>query len=152
MDKRTDVDFSNHVLEIVEYDGILIYNLLCPSKNIIFTNANGVLTVTGDYGNWLFSTEFHPASFSKVDDNYWNEYLQNKVIEKESLEIIYDGFDYICDLFTKASLKKLKNMTEMQMSQAPLPIQILYMSSISNKIVDTLFFIKTVIEHPEYFK
>lgn len=79
MNKRTQIDFSKHELLITKQEGLLIHHLKKPDTmmdNIKFINTNGILAVTGDYGNWMFCREFHPSSDSHVSDGYWKEKLQ----------------------------------------------------------------------------
>lgn len=76
--KRTDVDFSKHVLNISKNDLVTIYDFAIPgtySRSIKFINTCGIMTVTGDYGNWVFCREFHPDK-DGVSDGYWVEKLR----------------------------------------------------------------------------
>lgn len=41
-----------------------------------FINSCGTMTVTGDYGNWVFCREFHPSADGVVSRSYWDEKLQ----------------------------------------------------------------------------
>jgi hypothetical protein len=78
--KRTGIDFSKHELHITEQDNLLIHHLKKPDTfwdNIKFINTNGVMVVTGDYGNWIFCREFHPSPENGVSDCYWCEKLKN---------------------------------------------------------------------------
>ena len=79
MKKRTDLDFSKHKLTIIEHEGISIHRFLVPGTyydSFIFINTQGIMTVTGDYGNWVFCREFHPSANGKVSDYYWCEKLE----------------------------------------------------------------------------
>ena len=73
--KRTDVDFSKHDLTIIKRENYLLHDLKSPdfdyTERVKFINIEGVLVVTGDYGNWIFCREFHPSSQGYVSDNYW---------------------------------------------------------------------------------
>ena len=74
MKKRTDIDFSKHKLFITQQDGLLVHDLKIPSTvcyRVKFINTNGILAVTGDFGNWIFCNEFHPGPDEHVSDNYW---------------------------------------------------------------------------------
>ncbi len=77
---RTKVDFSKHVLEVIKNDHVLIHRFKLPDReyhhSITFINTCGIMSVTGDFGNWIFCREFRPNSeFGKVSDMYWNEKL-----------------------------------------------------------------------------
>lgn len=80
---RTGIDFSNHELHVYENKTddetrILVHHLKKPNTiegNIKFINTNGIMTVTGDYGNWMFCREFHPSSEGYVSEGYWHEKL-----------------------------------------------------------------------------
>mgnify|MGYP000915985701 CR=1 FL=1 len=78
MNRRTDVDYSRHVLKIRKLDGVLIHQFKRPNSmacSVVFINTCGVMTVTGDFGNWVFCREFHPSGGkdAMVSDGYWNE-------------------------------------------------------------------------------
>lgn len=91
MKKRTSVDFSNHELEIAQYDGISIYKFKKPNTIInmlVFVNTNGITSVTGDFGNWIFCREFHPSQDEYVSDGYQDEKLEINSIQKSH---IYDS-------------------------------------------------------------
>jgi len=81
MKKRTDVDFSNHELFVTKNDDILIHHFKHKNYDrmygIKFINTSGIMSVTGDYGNWIFCREFHPSSEGFVSDGYWMEKLKN---------------------------------------------------------------------------
>lgn len=78
--KRTKIDFSRHEVEIIQHEGVLIHKFKRPDTivcSIIFINTQGVMTVTGYFGNWVFNREFHPhADYEGVSDYYWNEKLE----------------------------------------------------------------------------
>ena len=80
MEKRTEIDFSNHVLIIQENELVKIHWLKKPDsieKNVKFINCEGSLIVKGDFGNWIFSREFIPnATKEKISDSYWDEKLE----------------------------------------------------------------------------
>jgi len=76
---RTGVDFSEHELQITNQDDFIVHTLKKPSTNcghIKFINTNGIMAVTGDYGNWIFCREFHPIGDCCVSDSYWIEKLE----------------------------------------------------------------------------
>lgn len=78
--KRTGIDFSKHELKITETEGLLVHHLKkagTSCDNIRFINTNGILAVTGDYGNWIFCREFHPAADADgACDYYWTQKLK----------------------------------------------------------------------------
>jgi len=77
--QRTNIDWAEHELTIVKNDEILIHHLHKPNtytNSVKFINTNGILAVTGDYGNWIFCREFHPTGKGHVDDHYWIEKLK----------------------------------------------------------------------------
>lgn len=77
--KRTDIDFSKHELIIKESEDLKIHILKIPGTvmNMIkFINVDGVMAVTGDFGNWIFCREFHPTANGYVSDGYWLEKLR----------------------------------------------------------------------------
>lgn len=76
--KRTGIDFSKHILHITEAKNpqVRIADLRLPDSGIdrfVFINSMGVMTVTGDYGNYVFNREFHPSPDGGVSDSYWVE-------------------------------------------------------------------------------
>ena len=78
MKNRTGIDFSKHEVLITRQEGLLIHHLKKPDtviNNIKFINTNGILAVTGDFGNWIFCREFHPTADGGVSDYYWLEKL-----------------------------------------------------------------------------
>lgn len=77
--KRTGLDFEQHELRITEQDDLLVHYLRKPNTicdSVKFINTNGILAVTGDYGNWIFCREFHPGPNAGVSDGYWKEKLK----------------------------------------------------------------------------
>ena len=77
--KRTNVNWSKHEL-IVKSDSLTkIWELKKPNTytgRVVFINSCGVMSVTGDYGNWIFCREFHPSLDGYVSDCYWCEKLR----------------------------------------------------------------------------
>ena len=79
MKKRTDIDFSKHEVLVKSCELGMIHHLHIPNTsyhNIRFINVGGVLSVTGDFGNWIFCREFHPSATEYVSDGYWEEKLR----------------------------------------------------------------------------
>jgi hypothetical protein len=76
--KRTGINFSEHEVIITEQEGLLVHYFKKPNtimNSIKFINTNGILAVTGDFGNWIFCREFHPSADGYVSEGYWNEKL-----------------------------------------------------------------------------
>lgn len=79
--KRTKFDFSKHEVLVTKTDDVLIHHLKLPGTvmdSVKFINTNGIMAVTGDYGNWIFCREFHPSGGNNggVSDSYWLEKLK----------------------------------------------------------------------------
>lgn len=105
MDKRTNVDFSEHIVIETHFKNdnhnIDIWDLKLPDSDYIhrvtFINSCDRMMVKGDFGNWVFSREFHPSKNGGVNSYYWDEKL--KTSEEWKLEhdyiIVYDpdGWD-----------------------------------------------------------
>lgn len=76
--------FKNHILiEKHLKDGnynLDVWDFKHPNSEwmhrIKFINSCGVLTVTGDFGNWIFCREFHPSKEGEVSRSYWDEKLR----------------------------------------------------------------------------
>lgn len=79
LEKRTKLDFKNHVFTVKEEGNTTTYTLKKPNTvidSLIFVNTAGILAVTGDYGNWIFCREFHTSTDGYVCDGYWIEKLK----------------------------------------------------------------------------
>jgi hypothetical protein len=81
MEKRTKIDYSRHELKVTQLEGVLIHHFKRPDTNncmLTFINTCGVMTVTGDFGNWVFCREFHPSASNEhgVSSGYWDEKLE----------------------------------------------------------------------------
>ena len=78
-EKRTDIDFSHHVLTTIKNENCLIHRFAKPGTrvySVTFINVEGIMAVTGDMGNWIFCREFHPSPDNRVSDRYWCEKLR----------------------------------------------------------------------------
>jgi hypothetical protein len=76
--KYIDCDFSEHKFYIHKTDDISVYHLKKDNtywESIKYINTNGILAVTGDYGNWIFCREFHPGANEGASGHYWVEKL-----------------------------------------------------------------------------
>lgn len=79
MNKRTTIDFSRHEVKVTQFEGVLIHEFKRPDTRncmLVFINTQGVMTVTGDFGNWVFCREFHPSPEGSVSAGYWDEKLR----------------------------------------------------------------------------
>ena len=77
--KRTDWDFSKFDLTVSKTDNCLIHTLQKGKSlmgRVVFINTQNVMTVTGDFGNWVFCREFHPSKDGYVSDDHWAGKLQ----------------------------------------------------------------------------
>jgi hypothetical protein len=82
--KRTEMDWSKHELIIKEDEFTKIFMLKKPDTvtyRVIFINTfapsgDSILTVTGDFGNWVFCRPFVPSNEGYVEDHYWVEKLK----------------------------------------------------------------------------
>lgn len=93
MKRRTNIDFTKHKVEVIQHEGVLIHKFKRPDTMncaITFINTCGVLSVTGDFGNWIFCREFHPSGNTSegVSDGYWDEKLQ--ILSQQKAKI-YDS-------------------------------------------------------------
>lgn len=83
--KRTGIDFSKHEVLITQNEFVNIWHLKKPNTrhdSIQFINTNGIMAVTGDYGNWIFCREFHPDAKTGVSEGYWKEKLHISSCQK----------------------------------------------------------------------
>jgi hypothetical protein len=85
--KRTGIDFSKHSLIISESKNpqVSIAELKVKGSRInsfVFVNTMGIMSVTGDYGNYIFCREFHPHDDGGVSDSYWIEKMVISSIQK----------------------------------------------------------------------
>jgi hypothetical protein len=84
--KRTGFDFINHDHRLEIYKNnegkeIRVDHFQVGSNStfyIQFINTDRVLTVTGDFGNWVFCRPFVPSSKGFVSEGYWIEKLKLK--------------------------------------------------------------------------
>lgn len=109
--KRTDIDFSEHEHRVeifkcgekeIRVDHFQVGNN--RMNYIQFINTDEVLTVTGDFGNWVFCRPFVPSKGGHVDASYWIEKLRISseqkldsldldAIKKEIKELIESGLE-----------------------------------------------------------
>lgn len=83
---RTNLDFSQHVLTIVQNDdNCEIYRFEKPNTSwdsFVFIIAEWLTIVGGDYGNWIFDRPFSPSKITNVSDSYWCEKLRLSSTQK----------------------------------------------------------------------
>lgn len=109
--KRTNIDFSKHVHTVEEYvcgeNKIRVDHFKIPNTRmnyIQFVNTDEIMSVTGDFGNWIFCRPFVPSAKGYVSDSYWSEKLRIlseqrfdrlnfDAIEKEIQELIDTGLE-----------------------------------------------------------
>lgn len=91
MKNRTGKDFSEHVHTVEIYKcgekEIRVDHFKKPEtfmESLQFINTDRVLTITGDYGNWVFCRPFIPSPAGKVSDQYWIEKL--KISSEQKLD------------------------------------------------------------------
>lgn len=84
--QRTEIDFSKHELTVKECDFCIVHTFKKPDTSncmVKFINCEGVMSVAGDLGNWIFCRNFIPSEKSDyVSDGYWLEKL--KIGSKQS--------------------------------------------------------------------
>ena len=118
--RRTEFDFSEHELIVNNSGELLVHTLKHKEYSKMyrfdFINTNGIMVVTGDYGNWMFCREFHPSADGMVSDYYWCEKIKisstqepfefdHDATEKLILEGINGGLE--TDGFTGDSLETM---------------------------------------------
>lgn len=109
--KRTGIDFSKHkAIVTMDLDEIAIHKLEVPHTKmggLFFINTQGILTVGGNFNNWVFDCEFHPhIGFGEVSDHYWDEKLEKSskqeamVFDHEETEKFLDGYaEYYLEMY-----------------------------------------------------
>ncbi len=106
--KRTDVNFDEHELTVlIDTPEVLIHKFAKPNtghESITFINAQGILSITGDYGNWVLCREFIPSADGFVSDDYWCEKL--RIFSTQKVD------DYDTDETRKEINERLKNEDE----------------------------------------
>lgn len=114
---RTTIDFSKHEITETKYPGVLIHKFALPHTtdySVTFINTCGVLTVTGDFGNWVFCREFHPSPSGKVSDSYWDGKLRqasesqtsHEYCSETTLELIKEFINEFEDVFGRLPNEK----------------------------------------------
>lgn len=117
--------FANHEFRYFKDEYCTIFELKHKKYNqmyrVRFTNTDGKLLVTGDYGNWVFDREFHPSA-NKSDRAFIGYFLEklrtnsaqdacvfnsdvvseqiNEIILDEEIDLTDDEFAYLKNLLT----------------------------------------------------
>ena len=105
----TDMDWSKHELTIRQEGSFTIHHLSIPNSitnNVKFINGEGVLTVTGDFGNWVFCRPFVPSEEGGVSVPYWLEKMRNYSTQEPC---IYDANHTTSELNDKIEELKEEN-------------------------------------------
>lgn len=105
--RRTLIDFTGHELEITDENGLKIHYLKKKGtivNSVKFINTNGILVVTGDFGNWIFCREFTPSEGGYVSDGYWAEKLEIYSVQK--------AYKYDSEATLKALKERIKELKE----------------------------------------
>jgi hypothetical protein len=88
MKQHTKIDFSKHILETKDLGDIQVYTFKLPDSDykhkVVFIVGEGVTTVTGDFGNWVFCREFHPRGTEYISRGYADEKLEINSVQKSS--------------------------------------------------------------------
>jgi hypothetical protein len=110
--RRTGIDFSEHEVLVTKSEDFLMHYLKIPGtrmNSIKYINTNGIMAVTGDFGNWIFCREFHPSADkdTRVSDGYWHEKLS---IASTQEALNFDGEA------TKAALKERLEEYKLEMA------------------------------------
>lgn len=111
-EKRTNWDFSKHkhrveIFKNEEGREIQIDHFQDGNSRIgyiQFINTDEIMSVTGDFGNWIFCRPFVPSSEAYVSDIYWCEKLSIASTQK------YKSFD--TELTDKALNEELSKIDE----------------------------------------
>lgn len=97
-EKRTSVNFDKHehrveIFKCKEKEIRVDHFQIGDSrmKYIKFVNTEDTLTVSGDYGNWVFCRPFVPSADGYVSDCYWFEKL--RMLSEQKFDIL--DFDLI---------------------------------------------------------
>lgn len=72
----TGRDWSNHNLAIFQSPNAMRYILHRPGtsfERVVLINSDGILAITGDFGNFIFCREFSPEKDGTQDIQYWAE-------------------------------------------------------------------------------
>lgn len=110
--KRTVFDFSKHEhrVEIFKSDEneIRVDHLQIERNRgfyIKFTNTDDIMTVNGDFGNWIFCRPFIPSVRSNVSDMYWMEKL--KMYSRQEFKIDLEGIEQEIQELLKGGLEEI---------------------------------------------
>ena len=96
------MNWDKHELIVKKDTYTKIWELKLPDSDVLhrltFINSCGVMTVTGDFGNFVFCREFWPIPEGGVSEGYWLKKLKSKscqnprVFSARATEELLDGF------------------------------------------------------------
>ena len=87
-ERRTTIDLSEMQLIVNKSERISIYEFKLPKgsqSQATFIVGLDITAVTGDWGNWIFDTEFHPKQDGYVSDGYWLEKLRRNSCQEPTV-------------------------------------------------------------------
>ena len=87
-ERRTTIDLSEMQLIVNKSERISIYEFKLPKgsqSQATFIVGLDITAVTGDWGNWIFDTEFHPKKDGYVSDGYWLEKLRRNSCQEPTV-------------------------------------------------------------------
>lgn len=76
---RSGVDWSKHEFKVNITDNCEVHSLQISNSSyqrIHFINSCGILSIAGDWGNWIFCRGFIPSSEGSSEDYYWCQKLE----------------------------------------------------------------------------
>ena len=111
---RTDFDFSKHEHRIEKFTSqegneIRVDHLqIGKSRSLYlkFINASGTLTVSGDFGNYVFCRPFIPSKGGSVSEMYWYEKLNTHSLQS------FENEDYDFDSIIEELEAELEGVEE----------------------------------------
>lgn len=140
--RRTDVDFSKHELIIINNADYKMHYLKLPdtiTRSVKFINTQGIMAVTGDYGNWIFCREFIPDRSGKTSERYW--------IEKLKISSCQDPYKFNTEAARKEILESLKSFSDSYSHEERVWLKELYQAADDGEYT----FIAKAMDHPNSF-
>jgi hypothetical protein len=143
--KRTNVDFSKHEVITTQVEGLLVHHFKRPdtfTHSIKYINTNGILAVTGDYGNWIFCREFHPGPNEFVSDQYW--------FEKLKINSCQVAFTYSPEETEKAIQDRLNELEEWGFKGNELEEMTTYYENCLEYLSDEYMYVAEAFKYPKF--